>query len=200
MIKFFTNRALSQGLKINLAKWKRWSREFLPPDPLGGMQSGYARQYNPDQAFSVYLGGLLVADLKFTIPEARQILQDLQTWLAEKGFCFNASRKILPGTGENEIVKKYILLIEGGKPEDGRFDFIYTVRGMISREPVDYKGIEIIEERFVQTPIGLVPEVPPRSGMNVVKLVKITEILDAFAKKMDLDPVHFPAISPRTSF
>ena len=76
MIKFFTNRELSERLGIKLAKWKRWSREFLPPDPLGGMQSGYARQYNPDQAFTVFLGGHLVADLKFTIPEANQIIQD----------------------------------------------------------------------------------------------------------------------------
>ena len=68
MIKFFTNRELSDKLGIKLAKWKRWSREFLPPDPLGGMQSGYARQYNPDQAFTVFLGGHLVADLKFSIP------------------------------------------------------------------------------------------------------------------------------------
>ena len=111
MIRYFTNRALSEKLGYNLAKWKRWSREFLPPDPLGGMQSGYARQYNPDQAFTVYLGGLLVADLKFTIPEAKQIIRDLQGWLAEKGFNFNARGKILSGIGDVEIVKKYILLI-----------------------------------------------------------------------------------------
>ncbi|MBW2491912.1 MAG: hypothetical protein JRE65_12275, partial [Deltaproteobacteria bacterium] len=54
MIKFFTNRELSDSLDIKLTKWKRWSREFLPPDPLGGMQSGYARQYHPDQAFTVF--------------------------------------------------------------------------------------------------------------------------------------------------
>ena len=51
MIKFYTNKELSRTFSINLAKWKRWSREFLPPDPLGGLQSGYARQYNLDEAF-----------------------------------------------------------------------------------------------------------------------------------------------------
>jgi hypothetical protein len=45
MIHYYTNREISQKLEINLARWKRWSRSFLPPDPLGGMQSGYARQY-----------------------------------------------------------------------------------------------------------------------------------------------------------
>jgi len=170
MIKFFTSRALSQRLEINLAKWKRWSREFLPPDPLGGMQSGYARQYNPDQAFTVYLGGLLVADLKFTIPEAKQIIQDLQGWLAEKGFYFNASGKILTGT-----------------------------RGIISNEPVDYNGFEIMKELYTQTPIGLRPETPSTMGMTIVKTLKITDILNDFANLMDLDRMHYPAISPQTS-
>jgi len=199
MIKFFTSRAVSQRLKINLAKWKRWSREFLPPDPLGGMQSGYARQYHPDQAFNVYLGGLLVADLKFTIPEAKQILQDLQGWLAEKGFYFNGSGKIMRVTGEDEIVKKYILLIEGGTRKDDRFDFIYTVRGIISKESVDYNGIEIRNERYTQTPIDLRPETPSTRGMNIVKMLKITDILDDFANLMGLDRIHYPAISLRTS-
>ena len=90
MIKYYTNRELSEKLGSKLAKWKRWSREFLPPDPLGGMQSGYARQYMPDEAFTVYLGGHLVAALRFTIPGARQILQDLQTWRSESGINFNA--------------------------------------------------------------------------------------------------------------
>lgn len=199
MIKFFTSRALSQRLEINHAKWKRWSREFLPPDPLGGMQSGYARQYNPDQAFTVYLGGLLVADLKFTIPEAKQIIQDLQGWLAEKGFSFNASGKILAGTGEDEIVKKHILLIEGGKRKDDRFDFIYTVRGIISNESVDYNGFEIMKERYTQTPIGLRPEKPSTMGMNIVKMLKLTDILNNFVNLMDLDRMHYPAISPKIS-
>jgi hypothetical protein len=199
MIKFFTSRALSQRLEINLAKWKRWSREFLPPDPLGGMQSGYARQYHPDQAFTVYLGGLLVSDLKFTIPEAKQILQDLQGWLTEKGFYFNGSGKIIPVTGEDEIVKKYILLIEGGTRKDDRFDFIYTVRGIISNESVDYKGIEIMTERYTQIPIDFRPETPPTKGMNIVKMLKLTDILDKFANLMDLNPINYPAISLRTS-
>ena len=60
MVKLYTNRELSEKLGINLAKWKRWSREFLPPDPLGGMQSGFARQYYFSDVFTVRLGGHLV--------------------------------------------------------------------------------------------------------------------------------------------
>ena len=91
MIIFYTNQELSRRFNLKLSRWKRWSREFLLPDPLGGLQSGYARQYNIDQAFTVYLGGYLVAELKFTIPEARLILKDLHHWLVEKRFYLNYS-------------------------------------------------------------------------------------------------------------
>ena len=89
MLRFYTNRELSEKLEINLAKWKRWSREFFPPDPLGGLQSGYARQYSFNDAFKLALGGHLVADLRFTIPEARQILLDLDAWLTNRGYYFD---------------------------------------------------------------------------------------------------------------
>jgi hypothetical protein len=71
MIRFYLNRELSAMFGFKLSRWKRWSREFLPPDPLGGLQSGFARQYSLPEAFQVYLGGHLVADLKISIPETK---------------------------------------------------------------------------------------------------------------------------------
>ena len=85
MLRFFTNRELSVNLLIPLAKWKRWSREFLPPDPLGGLQSGVARRYSVDQALTVYIGGHLVTELKTSIPEAKQIMADLHSCLKSIG-------------------------------------------------------------------------------------------------------------------
>ena len=81
MLKYFQNRELSHRLGIPLNRWKRWSREFLPPDPLGGLQSGYARQYSLKDAFRVYFAGYLVSGLGYSIPEARRILKDLNGWL-----------------------------------------------------------------------------------------------------------------------
>jgi len=83
---YYPSKDLGSRLEIPLAKWKRWVREFLPPDPLGGLQSGFARQFNLKDAFRVYLGGCLVGILKFTIPESRVILDDLEDWLQEHGF------------------------------------------------------------------------------------------------------------------
>ena len=86
MIHYFTNREISIKLDINLARWKRWSRSFLPPDPLGGLQSGYARQYVFKDLFKVFLGGHLLSHLKLSIPDAQKVLADLAPWLKKAGF------------------------------------------------------------------------------------------------------------------
>ena len=80
------SKELSKRLGINLAKWKRWAREFLPPDSKAGLQSGYAREYTKDEAFRVYLAGYLVSRLNFSIPETREILEELEGWLKHNGF------------------------------------------------------------------------------------------------------------------
>jgi hypothetical protein len=85
MKKYYLNRELARKLDVPLAKWKRWSREFLPPDPIGGYRSGFARHFRIRDAFLVFLGGHLVSDLRFTIAEARTILADLDPWLRGEG-------------------------------------------------------------------------------------------------------------------
>jgi hypothetical protein len=187
MIKFFTNRELSDRLGIKLSKWKRWSREFLPPDPLGGMQSGYARQYHPDQAFTVFLGGHLVADLKFSIPEANQIIIDLNKWLSEKGFFFDLRGHPVFDNGLDPLIKKYIIFIRREKGPDKRFQFIYKARGVISNEPDQYKGFEIMKKLYVETSVNQGPEKPSEMDMNVVKTLYITGILGDFVDAVGLE-------------
>ena len=195
MIKFFKNRELSDRLGIKLSKWKRWSREFLPPDPLGGMQSGYARQYHPDQAFTVFLGGHLVADLKFSIPEANQIIQDLNKWLSEKGFFFDPGGHSVFAKGLDAMIKKYIIFIRREKGSEKRFQFIYTARGVISNEPVQYKGFEIMKKLYVETSVNQGFEKPSETDMNVVKTLYITGILTDFVDVMRLDRTRYAVLS-----
>ena len=195
MIKFFTNRELSDKLGINLAKWKRWSREFLPPDPLGGMQSGYARQFNPDQAFTVFLGGHLVADLKFSIPEANQIIQDLNKWLSETGFFFDLRRHSVSNRGLETLIKKYIIFIRREKGLNKRFKFNYTARGIISNEPVQHTGFEMMKKLYVETSISQGPEKSSEIDMNVVKILYITGILSDFVDAVGLDRTRYAALS-----
>ncbi len=196
MIKFFTNRQLSKKLDINLARWKRWSREFIAPDPLGGMQSGYARQYNPDEAFNVYLGGHLVSDLKFAIPEAKQILADLQQWFKDKGFYFNVKGGAVSQNGVEALIKEYIVFISKERLADNTYKIGYIVRGIISQKPVHYQNFEVMEELYAQTEIGLLPDKPAVDGVHVVKTLKINEILNNFVTRMDLDRSCYPAFKP----
>jgi len=195
MITFFTNRELSDRLGIKLSKWKRWSREFLPPDPLGGMQSGYARQYHPDQAFTVFLGGHLVADLKFSIPEANKIIQDLNKWLSEKGFFFDPRGYSVFDNGLDALIKKYIIFIRREKGSEKPFQFIYTARGVISNEPVQYSGFEIMKKLYVETSVNQGPEKTSEMDMNVVKTLYITGILTDFVDIMGLERERYAVLS-----
>ncbi|WP_054691567.1 hypothetical protein [Desulfosarcina cetonica] len=86
MIYYYNSREISDILKINRARWKRWSRAFLPPDPLGGLQSGYARQFAFKDIFKVFLGGHLLSHQKLSVPESQQILKDLTPWLKKNGY------------------------------------------------------------------------------------------------------------------
>ena len=153
MKKFRTNKEISQILNINLAKWKRWSREFLPPDPLGGLQSGYARQYNLDEAFTVYLGGHLVGDLKFTIPEAKQILSDLHQWLVDHDFYFDFSGTASPTKNESAPpVQSYqIAVIITNVPAGSSPGFRYRSKAIISSDSAEFNGVPLQQERFIES-------------------------------------------------
>jgi len=155
MIKFYLNKELSQAFLVNHAKWKRWSREFLPPDPLGGLQSGYARQYNLDEAFTVYLGGHLVGELKYTIPESRQILSDLHKWLIDHNFYFNFAGDTDPVKLPTYPVQNYrIAIIRHELPGGGFSGFSYWIKAIISVDSIQLGNEQIRQERYHESFIG----------------------------------------------
>ncbi len=155
MIKFYTNKELSQKFKVNLARWKRWSREFLAPDPLGGLQSGYARQYNPDEAFTVVLGGHLLGDLKFSVPETKQILVDLHQWLVDHRFYFFVSNTSDSDKHHNSEIKAYQLIISNrAVRRDKERGLSYWARGIISVDSINPNGDSVKREYFRESSIG----------------------------------------------
>ena len=81
-----TVKEYSERFRVNLAKARRWTREFLPPDPKAIRRSGYARTLTQSEAFEVFLGGHLVSMLGCPVQEAKQIIRDLTPWLKEEGF------------------------------------------------------------------------------------------------------------------
>ena len=140
MIRYYTNRELAQKLEVNLARWKRWSRSFLPPDPLGGMQSGYARQYLFKDLFKVFLGGFLLRHLKLSVAESQQVLTDISPWLKTNGFYdwsnSNPNGK-RPGGQKNAQTIFFCPATPAGVT--GPIDFRYVVRETIRR--ADHGGI-----------------------------------------------------------
>jgi hypothetical protein len=121
---YFNSKYLAEKLDIKPAKWKRWAREFLDADPLGGYQSGYARQFSYKDAFRVYLGGHLVSEHKFSVPDARQILQDLDGWLKKNGLYALPDPSHLPKQRTRHI---YLCKSLAGK-------MAYAVRTIMRRE------------------------------------------------------------------
>ncbi len=151
MIRFFTNRHLAAKLGIKLSRWKRWSREFLPPDPLGGLQSGLARQYTSDQAFTVFLGGYLVADLNFTIPEARRILSDLEPCLNSLGYLnsFRGPKAKLPAAVDpNAAIHIQIWPLPASSENPVRFG--YLLRRRLQARRLSGEATWIVEEHLEQ--------------------------------------------------
>lgn len=130
MIKYYNNRTIAKKLNINLPRWKRWSRAFLPPDPLGGYQSGYARQYLIKDVFKVFLGGHLVSHLKVPVPEAFKIIEDLEVWLTDKGFYNNHVSK--NGFPDSQY-RIYIRILP--QNTNGNVGICYLVRKTLSNTP-----------------------------------------------------------------
>lgn len=179
MIKLYTNREVAKTLQVNLAKWKRWSREFLLPDPLAGLRSGFSRQYYIHDVFTVYLGGYLVAELKFSIAEARQILQDMEVWLDEKGF-----HSILKGAKptiekSEQLIQSYSVFIL----KNNHSDFFYRVRGFISSRQVLHEGFQVTEEKFIDTWIPKKCE--DQESMDMGKILPISFLFERFKKQIE---------------
>jgi hypothetical protein len=185
MIRFYTNRELSHRLGINLARWKRWSREFLPPDPLGGIQSGYARQYNPDEAFTVFFGGYLVGNLKFSIPEAKRILADLQVWLLEHGFYFGMSDSRSDKKSTVTPVSKYRISIRAVNGRESRhLGFIYSARGVVAEGEREFDGVPVKEQCYVESRFGLTDAEKENVICPSSRVIFISELRNTFLNRL----------------
>ncbi len=195
MIRYFLGRELSDRLGVPLVRWKRWAREFLPPDPLGGLQSGYARHYSIDQAFSVYLAGNLVSRSKFSIPEARRILSDLEHWLAQEGYRTGTAADNSGENGDFTAVREHLILISCQPFDSGRPPgFDYTVRAITDRRQYTQHGRQIEEEHFLPVRLGSQESHAGQQEALELRMVCITRILEVFAGSLELNSHIFAAL------
>jgi hypothetical protein len=193
MLRFFSNRELSAGLSIPLARWKRWSREFLPPDPLGGLQSGVTRQFSVDEALIVFLGGHLVAELKTSVPEARQILKDLTPCLRDIGLFANSRIHERFRAGSTDPITCYTIFIYRDSTDPGAAArFTYMLRGVIFRTSQDDGGRTVYLERYIEERIPLSTQVLPKQLSS--RTLNISAMADFFVNALSLDKGHFPIL------
>ena len=196
MLRFFSNRELSAGLSIPLARWKRWSREFLPPDPLGGLQSGVARQFSVDEALIVFLGGHLVAELKTSVPDARQILKDLKPCLRDIGLFANSRIHERFSAGAADPINFYTIFIYRERTEPGlAARFTYMLRGEISRTSQDHGGRTVYLERYIEERIPLLAQSLPKQLSS--RTLYISTMAVFFVNALGLDKGHFPILRAR---
>jgi len=183
-IPILTSRQLAQRLSIPLARWKRWSREFLAPDPLAGKQSGYARQYYLNDAFTVYLGGHLVSHLNFAIPEARRIVADLQPWLDRHGFHFDLRGQRVQ-TPKRLLANAYSIRIYIAPS-----GFRYVSRGLIERRRRETPEGEVQDETYTEAQIGTKgpdPEDHPPANVLTLRISALSEQFQSLVKGNDGD-------------
>jgi len=183
MLKYYLSRELSMRLEIPLSRWKRWSREFLPPDPLGGLQSGFARQYSVRDAFVVYMAGYLVSSQAYSIPEARQILQDLNDWLQKEVIepcCVSVETGV-----EAPLQMGIHELIITPVRRNGVNVYSYRLRLLIDRRQIDGENTaEIWQEQFREK--VLKPGNPVSSGCYPTcgRRVALSVLADHFFKRL----------------
>jgi len=151
------------------------------------MQSGYTRQYSIDDAFKVFLGGHLVSAMKYTIPDAKKILHDLQEWLTGVGIYQNSGRDLENITGPVTSVERYIIFIQPQPAVSGQpIDFLYSIRGIIADTTVQHKAILVRQERYIETLIP--PQENKRSVSEAlgVRVLNITAVLKQFGECLDI--------------
>ena len=80
----FTARTAAKLLDVNLNKFKRHARVFLPVDPKAGQSTGKTRIYTSEDVFLVFLGEILVERL-VPLKIAAEILPCLRSFFFSKG-------------------------------------------------------------------------------------------------------------------
>lgn len=118
-----------------LSTWRRWSRQFLPPDH-DSIKGGAPRGLSLNESFELMLAGHLVGELKFSTPDAKKIIEDLKPWMMENGYYPDCTGFELKGIAQKV---KFHEIIMARSPLIAENSYGYKMIGHIGRtyEPHD---------------------------------------------------------------
>ncbi|ACL05866.1 hypothetical protein Dalk_4184 [Desulfatibacillum aliphaticivorans] len=125
-----TNSMLAEKLDIPISKIRRWTKEFLPPDPIATRRSGYAREFSVNDGFIVFIGGHLVSKLSFSFIQAKEIIKALRPWLEGIGLVPEIPGKAKRRGIDKEITCDYEVEIKP-PPVDIEEKWSFVVSGII---------------------------------------------------------------------
>ena len=75
-----TNKKLSESLDLPIARVRRWTKEFLPPDLVATRRSGYSRKFSLNEGFFIYWGGTMVQQYNITYDIVRKMINVIRPW------------------------------------------------------------------------------------------------------------------------
>lgn len=160
---YLTARDLSQRFNVPLDTIKRWSREFLPPDPTAGRRAGRARLFDLDEALILKLARYFIRNEGYSISDSRQILNDLKPWFLATGLF---PSRIGPNGLKNMF---YELYIQKKNHEDFfRYD---TKKIMTKNEFEEEGGKKKFVETYILEPIS---GQEPLHGLENTKIIRIS--------------------------
>lgn len=171
-MKNFTGRELAKKMEVPFDTFKRWVREFLPPDSESGRQKGKARLFCTSEAYKIFLAKHLVGRLKLTIEESRQVLKDIWQWLMQNNLHPQAAR--LPGYDACRIEIK--------RCSEPMGFFSYEAINIIEKYKLDEQGLKRIFKDIYNMEKIMVPEV---GNVEIVSsyhlmIIPVSELLNKF--------------------
>ena len=179
----------SKLLGIQHTKAKRYTREFLGPNPSATIQSGHARILTLQETYLVYLGAHLVSVHNFTVHEAKIIIGSLKPWLIEWGLFPGDDNKFQQTTSEVKSWK--VSICRTHEP----WYFAYLVEGLINLDDDvgsisigDYHNIRVHTKKFVHFKLqdfDFVDPLGPHWDSDSIKVFRVSYLKDIFKHKIE---------------
>ena len=126
-----------------------------------------------------------MGDLKFSVPETKQILVDLHQWLVDHGFYFYGSNTSESDKNRTSEINHYQLIISNrALRRDKDRGLSYWSRGIISVDSVNLNDDLVLREHFCESSIGPKESESPRMNAESYRVLNISVFRTNFLNQL----------------